>query len=279
MKASYISIGLFLLAAVAAGCDNISEDDRYIKVEKPTVDNPRNLLIMEFTGNKCVNCPRGAQEIALIKEDEEPGRVISVGLHPDNNINTSPVYAKYPVPHIQNFRTEAATAMYNYYLPSGFPTAIFNGNKSSMSGSISEWMQKASEALMIPAKMSIDASCSFDAGNRSLSVDYTINFGNVIDNDLSVLVWLAENNILGTQTMGDGSVNDEYVHNHVLRASLNGNWGEQIGNRFDSDSVVTGSASITLEEDWVAENCDVIVFVFRDDNKEVEQAISVRIDN
>ena len=49
-----------MLAPLAAGCDDISENDRYIKEEKPVIDNPRNLLIMEVTGNSCSNCPTGA---------------------------------------------------------------------------------------------------------------------------------------------------------------------------------------------------------------------------
>ncbi|MDE6633002.1 MAG: hypothetical protein K2K23_08380, partial [Muribaculaceae bacterium] len=85
MKASYLTLGLSLLLALATGCDNISEDDRYIKEEKPVIDNPRNLLIMEFTGNNCANCPTGAAIVEQIKEEEAPGRVISVGLHLEGN--------------------------------------------------------------------------------------------------------------------------------------------------------------------------------------------------
>ncbi len=277
MKASYIALGLLFFAGLATSCDNISEEDRYIKQEKPTVDNPRTLLIMEFTGNKCANCPNGANTINQIKEDEGEGKVISVGLHPYGDINTNPVLSDYPKPHMQDFRTDAATAMYDYYKPNGFPSAIFNGLKSSMSGSIPDWMQRASEALIVPAKMAIRASCSYDESSRELNVDYTIEFGNNIESKLSVMVWVVENDILGTQTMPDGSVNKNYVHNHVLRASLNGNWGEEIGNSFYVDSSFAGHASMILKEDWVAENCDVVVYVFRDEDKEVEQATSISI--
>ncbi|MDE6786784.1 MAG: Omp28-related outer membrane protein, partial [Muribaculaceae bacterium] len=66
-----------------------------------------------------------------------------------------------------------------------------------------------------------------------------------------------------------------YEHNHVLRASLNGDWGEELGKSFVDGEKKEGTASMTLKEDWVAENCDVVVFVYGDDNKEVEQAISI----
>ncbi len=275
MKALHILSGLLLLTGIATGCDNIAEDDRYIMEPKPVVENPRNLLIMEFTGNNCKNCPNGAAMVSDITAGEEPGRVISVGLHPYGDINTEPVFSKYTRPDKQDFRSDAATVLYKYYTPSGFPTAIFNGLKSSMSGSIPEWMQKASEALTVPAYVSIEATTDYDAESRNLTVDYTVKFGNVISKRLNATVWLVENKIMGTQTMPNGKMNLDYEHNHVLRTSLNGDWGEYIGDAFDSDSEVKRTASMKLNEKWVAENCEVVVYVYNDDDKEVQQAIEL----
>lgn len=277
MKASYLTIGLTLLAALATGCDNIDENDRYIKVEKPVIDNPRTLLIMEFTGNNCINCPKGAAIIEEIKEDEGSDRIISVGLHPYGDINTTPLPSLHSPSHVQDFRTDAATALFDYYHPVGFPTAIFNGLKSSMSGSMREWQQKASEALVIPTVVNISATGDYNNDSRNLTVDYTVDFLDDLNAKLNVTVWLVENHIMGTQKMPDGSTNRDYEHNHVLRASLNGDWGEELGSSFAAESKIQGSASMTLQEDWVAENCDVVVYVYRDDNKEVEQATSAKV--
>ncbi len=278
MKASYLSLGLLILAAVATGCDNINEDDRYIKVEKPLIDNPRTLLIMEFTGNSCLNCPNGASIVEQIKEDEAPGRVISVGLHPNGSHFTEPMPSIHTPSRKQDLRCQAATALFDYYQPSGFPAAIFNGLKSSMSGSTGDWIQRASEALIVPTYISLSATSDYDPESRKLNVGYEVEFLDIIKRKLNVTVWLVENKIMGTQTMPDGKMNLNYEHNHVLRASLNGDWGQELGSTFAEGSTVNGTASMTLQEDWVAENCDVVVYVYRDDNKEVEQAISVSVE-
>lgn len=277
MKASYITIGLFLLAGLTTGCDNVSEDDRYIKVEKPVIDNPRTLLIMEFTGNHCINCPTGAATIEEIKEDEAPGRVISVGLHPYGDVNTEPIASIHAPNRKQDLRCDAATALYEYYKPSGFPTAIFNGLASSMSGSIGDWKQRASEALIVPTYISLDVSCEYDSSSRNLTVDYEVEFLDDVNKELNVTVWLVENKIMGTQKMRDGSTNLNYEHNHVLRASLNGDWGQKLEGSYLAESKLTGSASMEIKDEWVAENCDVIVYVYRVDNKEVEQAKSISV--
>lgn len=277
MKASYITLGLLILGAFVTSCDNVAEDDRYIKVEKPAIDNPKTLLIMEFTGNKCLNCPKGASTIEEIKE-EEPKRVISVGLHPFGDYNTEPVASLHTPSHLQDLRSQAATAMYDYYKPSGFPTAVFNGLKSSMSGSYLEWKQKATEALEIPSVITLSAISDYNPDSRNLTVDYEVEFLDDLITTLNVTVWLVENKIMGTQTMPDGKLNFNYEHNHVLRASLNGDWGEPLGSSFPAESKKTGTASMTLPEDWVAENCDAVVFIYRDDNKQVEQATSISIE-
>ncbi len=279
MKASYLTIGLLVLTGFASGCDNVDEDDRYIKVEKPVIDNPRTLLIMEFTGNDCLNCPLGAATVEQIKEDEEPGRVISVGLHPYGSHFTEPMPSLHTPTKKQDLRSDAATALFDYYQPSGFPAALFDGLKSSMSGSTGDWIQRASEALTLTSYLTLSADCDYDADTRQLTVDYEVEFLDDVNRKLNVTVWLVENHIMGTQTMPDGKKNFNYEHNHVLRTSLNGNWGEELGVSFAAESKLQGTASTTLNEDWVADNCDVVVYVYRDDNKEVEQATSVGIEN
>ena len=264
---------------MTSGCDNISEDDLYIIVEKPQVDNPRTLLIMEFTGNSCLNCPTGAATVEQIKDDEAPGRVISVGLHPYGSHFTEPMPSLHTPTNKQDLRCHAATALFDYYQPSGFPAAIFNGLRSSMSGSTADWIQRASEALTQQTYVSLSASCSYAEDSRELNVDYDVEFIDIVKEKLNVTVWLVENKIMGTQTMPDGKMNVNYEHNHVLRASLNGDWGESLGESFAEGSKVSGTAAMTLEEDWVAENCDVVVYVYRDDNKEVEQAISIKVES
>lgn len=278
MKASYLTIGLFLLAGFATGCDNISEDDRYIKVEKPVIDNPRTLLIMEFTGNSCLNCPTGAATVEQIKEEEAPGRVISVGLHPFGSHFTEPTASLHTPTKIQDLRCETATALFDYYQPSSFPAAVFNGLKSTLSGSTGDWKQRASEALAIHSVVALSAKCDYDADSRDLSVDYSVEFLDDFNAKLNVSVWLVENKIMGTQTMPNGKPNFNYEHNHVLRGSLNGNWGEELGTSFAEGQSKGGHASMTIPEEWVAENCDVVVYVFRDDNKDVEQATSISIE-
>lgn len=267
--AAFALTGLISFSA----CDNIAEDERYIPVEKPVIpieEVSKVLLIQEFTGDMCPNCPSGASALHAI-QDEYPDNVVIVGMHPFSGGFTTPIFG-------QDFRTEAAETMYNIYKPSGFPCAVFNGSKSSMSTTYDQWYTIASGMIDQIANMSIKADCSFSESSRELSVDYTINMTHDISNNegYGVMVWLVENDIVGFQ-LDNGSMNASYVHNHVLRASLNGDNGQIIGKAFQSGQSYRGSASITLEEGWNAENCQVVVYMFDAETYDTEQTVAVNV--
>lgn len=274
MKLNNIFLTAFALAGLLpfSACDNIAEDDRYIPVEKPVIpieEVSQVLLIQEFTGVRCTNCPEGAQKLHEIQE-EYPDNVIVVGMHPFSGGFTTPFSKE------TDFCTQEAEAMYDIYKPGAFPTAIFNGKDSS--SAYDRWLTIANEMITRIANMSIKADCEYNGDSRELTVDYSIDFTHNIADDrgYGVMVWIMENNIVGPQSSDPSKYGStyilEYVHNHVLRASLNGDGGQSIGTSFKAGDNYSGSASIKLKDNWKAENCQVVVYVFNKGSHEVEQA-------
>ena len=41
-------------------------------------------------------------------------------------------------------------------------------------------------------------------------------------------LWIVEDDITAFQMMPDGTRNDNYIHQHVFRATVNGEWGEDV---------------------------------------------------
>ena len=66
MKKIYFTI-LTLAALMMASCDEVDPQDRLIYVEPPEVS--RAVLIEDFTGQYCVNCPRATEEIERLIEE------------------------------------------------------------------------------------------------------------------------------------------------------------------------------------------------------------------
>lgn len=262
MMNNKLFIGLVACAFTGAltACDNIDENDRYIPVERPEIS--RVVLIQEFTGMNCVNCPNGAAVLHNLQE-QFPGSVIVVGMHPENNPNTMPLAGL-------NLTSPLATAYYEYFQPNAFPAAMVNGGELMYNTDL--WTTSVIEALKIPAAVDLHITTTYDSESRELKADFETVFNQMYSGDLSVLLWVMENDIHGLQMSLGGKVIVDYSHNHVLRGSLNGTWGEQIGQNFVTEQKITGSGSIILNEKWVPENCEVVALVFQTGSKTVEQA-------
>ena len=78
MKMRYYSILLLALLAMAS-CDNVPLDERLTYVEP--VEVGKAILIEDFTGQYCVNCPRATEEIERLIENYGDSVVIPVAIH------------------------------------------------------------------------------------------------------------------------------------------------------------------------------------------------------
>lgn len=68
-----------LLGGVLSSCSDLDEQDRFVYI-KPA-DAARKVLIEDFTGQKCVNCPKATDEIHVLQETYGEDNIIAVGIH------------------------------------------------------------------------------------------------------------------------------------------------------------------------------------------------------
>ena len=66
MKKLYYIFLMWAALGLMVGCDEVSVNDRLIYVEPPQVS--RAVLIEDYTGQYCVNCPRATEEIERLIE-------------------------------------------------------------------------------------------------------------------------------------------------------------------------------------------------------------------
>lgn len=261
---------LICSAAVAmtlglASCDTVDKNDRYIYVEPPKVElppadadedeiteAPRGVLIEDFTGQLCINCP---DAVPVIEELEEayPGLVITVGIQPVGiSLTIEPEYG--------GLSTSAGK---EYYEAAGSP-AMPAGRISRRGGTetIDKWSTRVMDILKNDGKAPVWLRLSnvYDADTRNVSIEVRAKgFENVSG---KLQLWLVEDGIVAYQRMQDGSGNMEYVHNHVFRAAANGTWGDDFSISKDEIKSVTCEAAI--DASWVAENVSVVAIVYND---------------
>ncbi len=269
MKKLYI-FGSLLATMSLVSCDNIAPEDRYIEVERN--HSEKVVLLEEFTGQRCVNCPDAAEIVHNLQE-VHPDNLIAVCIHPYASGFTAPMG---PI----DLRCEAADVYFNAFgKPQEFPTAIidrtvFDGNLLLNNKQL--WSSYVEQELTKETPLNIAMESAYNAETRELSVDYSVEFTNVVDYAVSFQLWIIENKIIAPQYT-HGAPNPKYEHNHVLRDAINGFWGVELGNKFVPTDKSNGTATYTLNEKWVPENCQVVGFVYRNSDKVVLQAHIVDI--
>lgn len=261
---------LYLLAAgiMATACSNIDENDRLIYV-KPSEVN-RAVLIEDFTGQRCVNCPEATEEIAEIQQLYGEDAVVAVAIHSGPFGHYLPGGEKsrrYPL------CTETGDNYFKKWTGSWTtpqPCVIVNRSSGQLqSGGFATAVNKAL-AQTTPVTLTMDIERDAD-GKK-----FTVNVNALSAEDVSgkLQVWILEDDITGTQAFPGGSINEEYVHKHVFRKSVT---ADIYGDDFNLNAGAEKSASynVSKDEEWKTENLSVVAFVYNGDG--VQQVIRKKV--
>lgn len=247
---------------VTAACNDTDEDERFEYV-KPA-DVSRAVLIEDFTGQQCANCPTATEEIDMLQELYGDTAVIAVGIH------SGPLGFSGNSRYV-GLKTTLGDTYYYYwgieYQPQGMV------NRQGLSDYV-QWASLVYTALQQTAPLDIDIENTYD--EETNSVDISVDLYGTDGNTTGYLqLWLIEDGIVGIQIMPDGSYNYEYEHNHVLREAVNGDWGEAVS--VTEGETISLAHSLTLDTDYVPANLSIVAFVYNDDG--VQQVTKANVVN
>lgn len=254
IKNLFLGVATAAMAMAAASCSNIDEGDRLIYVKPAEVG--RAILIEDFTGQRCVNCPTGTEIINGIVDTYGEDNVIAVGIHSG------------PLGFAGNSKTVGLmTDTGNEYYTRwdkenkmGQPWVIFN-RKTSPDSHYNNWAAMVGTIISEKANLSVKIDNAYDAATRTLTTTVGA-FGTNGTVNGKLQVWIVEDGIKALQMMPDGKPNKEYMHNHVFRAAVNGTWGEDV--TVKEGETTTKQYSYVLPEAWDADKIAVVAFVYND---------------
>lgn len=254
IKNLFLGVATAAMAMAAASCSNIDEGDRLIYVKPAEVG--RAILIEDFTGQRCINCPTGTEIINGIVDTYGENNVIAVGIHSG------------PLGFAGNSKTVGLmTDTGNEYYTRwdkenkmGQPWVIFN-RKTSPDSHYNNWAAMVGTIISEKANLSVKIANAYDAATRTLTTTVGADGVNGTVNG-KLQVWIVEDGVKALQMMPDGKSNKEYIHNHVFRAAVNGTWGEDV--TVKEGETTTKQYQYVLPEAWNADNIAVVAFVYND---------------
>jgi len=208
-------------------------------------DMKRKLLVENFTGQACSNCPRGHEEInSVISGNDEDFVIVShhSGYYPDSFTMTEDESYTW---FFSSSGTFAPAAMVNRTPYSVSEATCLFGNDGS--GLTNDMKTAVALCQATQPYVSVDLQNTFDPDTRLCKVTASVHTYNVPSSQLHTLnVWLTQDGIVANQSgAGNG-----YSHNHVFRASLTGTWGNEI--ELKEGETVTYSYEYTLPDSIAA---------------------------
>ncbi len=264
MKFHAISLLALMSIFAFSACDEIDLNDRF--EELPAVKVKRTVLIEEFTGQMCTNCPDAHRLLNELKSQYKD-QIIVVGIHSGSfglAEGMSPAIVGLMQPEGNEYATKWDIDSY--------PAAVINRNSGKLSsntwaGTIRNEFERDSEL-----ELSVFATLANDEnGEPIIDINTRMNAKNTMEGKLQL--WIVENGITALQ-IDNGKTIMDYTHSHVYRASVNGTWGEEI--ILSAGNAQSVKHSISVKPNWKTENLEVVAFVYTE-NDGVHQAAQCKV--
>lgn len=231
--------------------------------------NAKHVLLEDYTGVRCVNCP-AAGEIALDLQERYDHKVIVLGVHAGDLANFPPFDLRTP---------EGADWWKELRLQQNPQGTI---NRKMVNGGYtfdaSEWENAVSEEMTKePEKIRLLAAVDYNEETRELKVSAYSKFLADFPDTYSLTVCVMEDNIVGVQQTENGIV-ENYVHRHVFRTTMNGSWGVDLNTEpIASEEEIVKTYTKKLDAAYNADNCYIIAYVSNSETKEILQVIEKKI--
>lgn len=252
-------LGLFSAVILLSSCDDIAEGDRLIYV--PPVKAERSILVEEFSGQLCVNCPDGAAVLEGLEEQLGADTVIVVSIHADaGGLGLAPG-GKYV-----GLVTDQGEKLWDKYGGNSMPAAVFD-RRTTLVNDYNLWTNYANYMLKNQTSVTLNVETTYSAGERSLDVKVTSMLADDAGEDLSgkLHVWLTEDSIVAPQLLKAGGYDFEHVFNSVFRTSVNDLDGDNIYLSKSATDANVNTFHATLDPAWRAEKMHVVVFIDKED--------------
>lgn len=221
----------------------------------------KNVLIEEFTGVKCPNCPDGHNIVATI-QNVNPSRVIAIGYYPFGQAQTEPLKDLTKADFRIADATELSTLLGGIqFLPiAAVDRKMFGG---AILTARTLWSSNVQARLSVATPINMQLSVNYDDASREAIIKTTLKYTSALSTKHNISLAIYENNLVDAQEYPT-YIDSSYTFKHVLRDVIT-----PVGGASVLDSLTTKAAGLvfektilyTLPAKWNPSNCKIVAFV------------------
>ena len=286
-KIIYIFFISMLLGSVWMACDKIDEplplisDDDILQnivdtvfFVDSTIVMQKQVLLEDYTGHKCVNCPEWAIFAHELAENLDHKLVI-IAIHagwyatPDAD---PPFNADLTTQTGEDFYVDFDVAAN----PIGMINRVwYNGDQLINPNS---WETVVNEQLAVEPTVGLTVRNKYFPKLNTVLINMDAVALTDITGKYKMCVFITENHVVSPQKNNNTTIGPtpdwlDYEHMSLLRDDLNTTYGTYIS---ATGEMVTGEVYnkefvYIIDDSWVTENCNIVVYLYNEDTWEVAQ--------
>ena len=214
----------------------------------------KTVLIKDFTGARCVNCPAAAEHAHNLQHQLDEDHIFIMSVHAG--------YQAQPMGSFPDFLTDEGTEWYNNHDSNPLFTvdhvALTEGN------TLNETQIDAPVAAALLEEQSFEIRLTplYDEACRQLYVTVNAYALDDLDGQFYITACLVEDHIVGWQTTPSG-VDKEYDFRNVFRGTLNGAYGDAFEDaQVNSGDTFNFNYSTEINADYNADECYLMVYIY-----------------
>ncbi len=294
----FIYSAVLSLGLLFASCDyvsspypeknaNITSDTLSCDASFPVVSTHiKKILIEDYTGHTCPNCPRAARAITTI-DTTHPGKIIALGVH----------VGGFAVPN-STFTADYRTTVGNTYdaffgasafgLPEGmFSRKRFDAVNNTHLFFYTNFPTYFSTIQNEPSVVDLQLNLNYDPSTRKICCAVRDSFLTAVTGTYKLVMLISQDSIIDWQDDVDAlpQTVQYYVHRHVLRDAVTpaGAWGEPlIGNNAAAGLTQVRHFAYNIPAAYNNIPCDVtkchiVAFIYNTSTYEIIQAEEAKV--
>lgn len=265
----YSVLILFISSIVFSACEEVppfidfsvpvkSKDTTYITNVIPAAQH-KAVLIEDVTGVRCNNCPQAAAKAVEIINAKTADSVVVIALYSSDYNMTFTA----PWPGFTNLNTSVSSQIISVLgspngLPSGYVDRSKFGAQNVRYNQFQSWGNYTNERLKISTPVNIGLQKSLSG--RKLTVRMKLDYTSTVSGNHKWAIYITESGIVSKQTTLT-SYDDNYVHNHVLRASLGSAVGTALNASLIPGRVFEKEMEFEIPANYNIAKCNIVCVI------------------
>lgn len=261
-----------------------------------TSPETRTVVVEEYTGVRCTFCPDGHRR-AQAFQDANPGKVILINIHTGSFATPATGWPDFTNAWGAALASKAGMGQPSTGYPGGSVSRnTFAGNATVASYKMAKgdqwtllnrggwWNGSASPAgdvvKVMSAPVNVGVKVTLDEAARKITVMVEL-YATATVGSAKLNVALLEDNVVGRQ-IDAGVTKNDYVHKHMMRDMLTGQWGEAVELPAAGAKVVKTFTYTVAEKDKnntaiKLADCKIAAYVTANDNNDVLNGKEVKV--